>query len=93
MNNFNFKVIKHVADLSNPAEEYVKEVNIVDWCRILDEDGVPISVPKLDIRTWKHDKHTGEVRPQKGISLNRVQMQKLKEVLKNLDENEVDDRF
>jgi len=70
---FDYTKIK-VCGVLSESGEHRKEVSIVSWNN---------QKPKLDIRTWLP---TGK--PGKGVSLDKGEMEKLKELLCNI-ENEI----
>jgi hypothetical protein len=72
MAEIKFEIIKHLAVLSEGAKGWTKEVNIVSWNN---------RKPKVDIREWdeNHEQMT------KGITLHKEDMTNLKELLQDLD--------
>lgn len=68
-----YKLIKHIATLSDPDKFCVKQANLIDW-------GYGI---KLDIRTWKQYK-TGNYPTGQGYALDVNNFLKLKEAIKNI---------
>lgn len=72
MAEIKFEIIKHLAVLSEGAKGWTKEVNIVSWNN---------RKPKVDLREWdeNHEQMT------KGITLNKEDMTNLKELLQDLD--------
>jgi hypothetical protein len=72
MAEIKFEIIKHLAVLSEGAKGWTKEVNIVSWNN---------RKPKVDIREWdeNHEQMT------KGITLHKEDMINLKELLQDLD--------
>lgn len=72
MAEIKFEIIKHLAVLSVGAKGWTKEVNIVSWNN---------RKPKVDLREWdeNHEQMT------KGITLNKEDMTNLKELLQDLD--------
>lgn len=73
---FTFEVKKEFGQLSSAKSGWNREVNLVSWNN---------AKPKLDIRDWapEHDKMG------KGISLSREEASILKEILEELDFDEV----
>jgi hypothetical protein len=72
-----FDIIKELAVLSEGSKGWTREVNIISW------NG---RKPKLDIREWdeNHEKMG------KGITLNRDELEKLKELLDEMDFDTID---
>ena len=72
MNEFTFKITKHIGTIARYEIGWNKEVNLVSW------NG---KEPKLDIRDWdaKHERMT------RGISLKEDETKKLIEILKTLE--------
>lgn len=72
MADIKFEIVEHLLELSIGSKGWTKEVNMVSW-----ND----RKPKLDIREWDetHEKMG------KGITLNKEEIKKLKELLQNLD--------
>jgi len=71
MAEFKYEITKEIGVLSESKSGWRKEVNMVSW------NG---AAAKLDIRDWSpnHEKMG------KGISLNESEIEKLKELLKNV---------
>ena len=74
MKEIKCKIVKHFGDLSDPNETYVKELNLIEW----GNNGA-----KYDLRTWKHNKETGEVTAGKGLTLSSNELKELFKILKN----------
>lgn len=72
MAELKFEIVDHLEVLSEGAKGWTKEVNIVRWNE---------RKPKVDIREWDetHEKMG------KGVTLNREELLKLKELLAKLD--------
>jgi hypothetical protein len=72
-----FDIIKKLAVLSEGSKGWTREVNIISW------NG---RKPKLDIRDWdeNHEKMG------KGITLDRSELGKLKELLDEMDIDSID---
>ncbi|MCL6591352.1 MAG: hypothetical protein K6U80_15525 [Firmicutes bacterium] len=72
MAGIKFEIVQRLLELSQGSKGWAKEVNLVSW-----ND----RKPKVDIREWDeaHEKMC------KGITLNKEELQKLKEYLQNLD--------
>lgn len=72
MADIKFEIVDHLLELSLGAKGWTKEVNLVSW-----ND----RKPKIDIREWDetHEKMG------KGITLNKEEVQKLKDFFQNLD--------
>jgi hypothetical protein len=72
MAEIKFEIIKHLGVLSEGAKGWTKEVNIVSWNN---------RKPKVDIREWDENHE----QMSKGITLNKEDMINLKELLQDLD--------
>jgi hypothetical protein len=77
MAEIKFEIIKHLAVLSEGSKGWTKEVNIVSWNN---------RKPKVDIREWDENHE----QMGKGITLNKEDIEKLKEWLKDLDVEELE---
>jgi len=77
MAEIKFEIIKHLAVLSEGLKGWTKEVNIVSWNN---------RKPKVDIREWDENHE----QMSKGITLNKEDMIHLKELLRNLDVEQLD---
>ena len=74
MNNFEYKITRQLGVLSQTEDgEYTKEVNLISF------NGAE---PKVDIRRW--DRRAG--RMQKGITLDRAELEALTAILCALKE-------
>jgi hypothetical protein len=67
-----FEIKDYLLVLSTSVRGWTKEVNIVNWNN---------RKPKLDIREWDEDHE----KMGKGITLNKEELVKLKELLNKLD--------
>ena len=65
----NFKILEKYAELSRDHNDWVKQINLVDW-------GGP--KPKLDIRYWSPD----GTRPGRGETFNQVEARVMYKVIK-----------
>jgi hypothetical protein len=77
MAEIKFEIIKHLAVLSEGSKGWTKEVNIVSWNN---------RKPKVDIREWDENHE----QMGKGITLNKEDIEKLKEWLRDLDVEELE---
>ncbi len=76
MAEIKFEIIKHLAELSTGAKGWTREVNIVSWNN---------RKPKVDIREWDENHE----QMSKGITLNREDVEKLQEWLRDLNVEEL----
>ncbi len=74
MADIKFEIIEHLGVLSQGAKGWQKEVNLISWNE---------RQPKIDIRDWS----PGREKMGKGITLNREEVQKLKEILDGTELN------
>ncbi len=76
MAGLKYEIIKHVGVLGESSNGWKKEVNIISWNE---------RNPKLDIRDWdeNHEKMS------KGITLFGDEVEKLKELLEDVDTTEL----
>ena len=72
MSDFNYEIKEKIAVLSENKSGWTKELNIISW------NG---RAPKYDIRDWA----PGNEKMGKGVTLQKEELIKLKEVLNNLD--------
>jgi hypothetical protein len=77
MPEIKYEIRKNLGTLSQGAKNWAKEVNIVSW-----ND----RKPKMDIREWDENHE----RMGKGITLNKDEIVKLKEILQNFSLEELD---
>ncbi|MFH0801555.1 MAG: PC4/YdbC family ssDNA-binding protein [bacterium] len=77
MPEIKFEIKQPLGILSEGAKNWSKEVNIVSW-----ND----RKPKLDIREWDENHE----RMGKGITLNKEELLKLKQILLDLNVEEMD---
>ena len=77
MAEIKFDILKNLGTLSDGSKSWKKEVNIISW-----ND----KKAKIDVRDWdeKHEKM------RKGITLNKAELKQLKEILNQLDIDELD---
>ena len=74
--SINYEIIEEIAVISEKKTQtgkITKEVNLISFSG---------KEPKYDIRVWKYDGE--EKRMLKGISLNKEECEKLKEVMRDL---------
>ncbi|MZK49017.1 YdbC family protein [Clostridium beijerinckii] len=79
MAEIKFDIIKNITVLSKGAKGWKREVNIISW------NG---RKPKIDIRDWDES----HVKMGKGITLSKDELKQLKEILEqiNIDELDID---
>lgn len=71
MNEIKYEVIEQLGVLSKSEKGWKKELNLVSWN---DRE------PKYDLRDWSENHE----KMGKGITLNKEEFEKLKEILKNI---------
>ncbi|HEY8892902.1 MAG TPA: PC4/YdbC family ssDNA-binding protein [Clostridium sp.] len=76
MSEIKFDIIKNIGVLSE-AKGWKREINIISW-----ND----RKPKIDIRDWDED----HIKMRKGITISKVELDKLKEILKDINIDELD---
>lgn len=72
MADIKFDITREFGILSEGSRGWKKEINLVSW-----ND----RKPKIDIRDWDEDR----VKMGKGITLNKAELLKLKEILNSID--------
>jgi hypothetical protein len=72
MPDFKYEITEELGVLSENRSGWTREVNMVSW------NG---AAPKLDIRDWAPDHE----KMGKGISLNEKEIEKLKEILEEIE--------
>ena len=72
MSDFSYEIKEKIAVLSENKSGWTKELNIISW------GGRP---PKYDIRDWS----PGGEKMGKGITLQKEELIKLKEILNNME--------
>lgn len=72
MAEIKYEITEELAVLSESAKGWTKELNMVSWN---DRD------PKFDIREWSPEHE----RMGKGVTLNREEMKKIKDILNKID--------
>ena len=72
MSDFKYEIVKKIGVLGESNNGWKKEVNIISWNE---------RKPKLDIRDWDENHE----RMGRGITLNREEVEKLKELLTQMD--------
>ncbi|MCP5515167.1 MAG: hypothetical protein H7A26_06855 [Spirochaetales bacterium] len=72
MSDFSYELIKHITVLSESKNGWTKELNLVSW------NG---REPKYDIRDWAPE----HAKMGKGVTLQKDELLKLKDVLKELE--------
>ncbi len=77
MAEIKFDILKNLGTLSDGSKSWKKEVNIISW-----ND----KKAKIDVRDWdeKHEKM------RKGITGNKSELKQLKEILNQIDIDELD---
>lgn len=76
MAEFKFEIKKNIAVLSSSKSGWNRELNLVSWNE---------AKPKLDIRDWAPDHQ----KMGKGVSMNREEAAILREVLEDLNLDDV----
>ena len=76
MSDLKFEIVKNIGVIGEGTKGWKKEVNIVSWNE---------RKPKLDIRDWSEDHE----KMGKGVTLSGEETAKLKELLAELDQNEL----
>jgi len=71
MSDFSYEIKEKIAILSENKSGWTKELNLISW------NG---REPKYDIRDWA----PGGEKMGKGVTLQKEELQKLKEILNNL---------
>ncbi|SHH80881.1 YdbC family protein [Clostridium grantii] len=76
MADFKFDIKENLGTISESNKGWTREVNVMTWNN---------KKPKVDIREWdeKHEKMG------KGITLNKEELKKLKEILNAIDLDEL----
>ncbi|MBU3159513.1 hypothetical protein KPL37_07055 [Clostridium frigoris] len=77
MSEIKFDIIKNIGVLSDDGKGWKREINIVSW-----ND----RKPKIDIRDWDEE----HIKMRKGITISKVELNKLKEVLNDINIDELD---
>jgi len=77
MAEIKFDIIKNIGVLSEDNKGWKREINIVSW-----ND----RKPKIDIRDWDED----HIKMRKGITISKVELDKLKEILNDINIDELD---
>lgn len=72
MADIKFEIIKEFGVLSTGTRGWNKELNLISWNS---------RTPKIDIRDWDGE----HVKMGKGITLNRDELLKLKEIIDSID--------
>ncbi|WP_186430699.1 YdbC family protein [Clostridium sp. BSD9I1] len=77
MADFKFDIKQNLGVISESAKGWKREVNVMTWNK---------KKPKVDIREWdeNHEKMG------KGITLNKEELKELKEILNNIDLDELE---
>jgi len=76
MSEIKFDIIKNIGVLSE-AKGWKREINIISW-----ND----RKPKIDIRDWDED----HIKMRKGLTISKVELDKLKEILNGISIDELD---
>lgn len=77
MAEIRFDITREIGVLSEGSRGWRKEINLVSWNE---------RQPKIDIRDWDE----GRVKMGKGITLNKEELLKLKELLDSIDLDTLD---
>nr|WP_307991484.1 PC4/YdbC family ssDNA-binding protein [uncultured Niameybacter sp.] len=72
MAEIKYEIVKHIAVLAEGSKGWQKELNLISWN---DRE------PKYDIREWAPE----HAKMGKGVTLSQDEMNKLKEVLDNMN--------
>ncbi|MCL2294963.1 MAG: PC4/YdbC family ssDNA-binding protein [Spirochaetes bacterium] len=72
MSDFSYEIKERIAILSESKAGWTKELNLISWGG---------RAPKYDIRDWA----PGGEKMGKGVTLQKEELIKLKEILKNLE--------
>lgn len=72
MADFKYEITEHIGIISESAKGWTKELNLISWNN---------REPKYDLRDWapEHEKMG------KGITLNKEELKKLRDVLNDMD--------
>ncbi|HEX3011667.1 MAG TPA: PC4/YdbC family ssDNA-binding protein [Syntrophomonadaceae bacterium] len=76
MADLKFDITKTIGVLSEGSKGWQKEINLISWNE---------RKPKVDIRDWG----PGHEKIGKGITLNKEELMKLKELLNSIDPEEI----
>lgn len=72
MADIKYEIVKHIAILGEGSKGWKKELNLISWN---DKE------PKYDIREWAPE----HAKMGKGVTLNKNELLKLKETLKEIE--------
>jgi len=77
MAEIKYDILKNLGTLSDGFKGWKKEVNIISW-----ND----KKAKIDVRDWDEE----HVKMRKGITVNKAELKQLKEILNQIDIDELD---
>ena len=77
MADFKFDIIKNLGNISESAKGWKREINVMIWNK---------KKPKVDIREWDENHE----QMGKGITLNKAELKQLKDILNQIDIDELD---
>lgn len=77
MADFKFDIKKNLGTISESSKGWMREVNVMTWNN---------KKPKVDIREW--DEEHGKM--GKGITLSKDELKKLKDILNQIDIDELE---
>lgn len=77
MAEIKFDILKKIGNLSDGSKGWKKEINIISW-----ND----KKAKIDVRDWDEE----HVKMRKGITVNKAELKQLKEILNQIDIDELD---
>ncbi|MBU3182762.1 YdbC family protein [Clostridium psychrophilum] len=77
MAEIKYDILKKLGILSEGSKGWKKEVNIISWNN---------KNAKIDMRDWDEE----HIKMRKGITLNKTELKQLKEILNQIDIDELD---
>jgi hypothetical protein len=77
MADFKFDIIRNLGTISESAKGWKREINVMIWNK---------KKPKVDIREWDENHE----QMGKGITLNKAELKQLKDILNQIDIDELD---
>lgn len=77
MAEIKYDILKKLGTLSEGSKGWKKEANIISWNN---------KNAKIDIRDWDEE----HIKMRKGITLNKTELKQLKEILNQIDIDELD---
>ena len=76
MAEIKYDILKKLGTLSESSKGWKKEVNIISWNN---------KNAKIDMRDWDEE----HIKMRKGITLNKTELKQLKEILNQIDIDEL----